>query len=202
MKNLFIALFSILFTNVASSQQSITSGTYYDGLNLAYDPDSKLITGFFESYVGEEDANGNPRFSCLFYIEGTLDKDVALIHTYYTDDMDSDMVDGYLKVTGNKTVEIKLGEDHGGCWNVQHFKTSPVKFELEKSNNWIQVRYINSEKSYFHKEKSSDQKLKSYLVKGDVVYIEKFDGEWAYCYYYGKKTTQGWMKITDLNKFY
>ncbi|MFN0048823.1 MAG: hypothetical protein ACKVOU_06865, partial [Cytophagales bacterium] len=69
----------------------------------------------------------------------------------------------------------------------------------EKAYGWIQIRYVESEKTYFYLDKSEDTKLKSYLVKSDFVCVEKMEGEWAYCTYFGKKISKGWMKMKDFN---
>ena len=41
---------------------------------------------------------------------------------------------------------------------------------------------------------------KKYIIKGDIVYVEKIEGDWALCSYFGKKTTKGWLKVADLNQ--
>ena len=35
---------------------------------------------------------------------------------------------------------------------------------------------------------------------GDIVYVEKIEGDWALCSYFDKKTTKGWLKVADLNQ--
>jgi len=42
--------------------------------------------------------------------------------------------------------------------------------------------------------------MKSYLVKNDIVYIERIEDGWAYATYIGKRTVKGWVKVKDLNK--
>jgi hypothetical protein len=63
----------------------------------------------------------------------------------------------------------------------------------------LQIRYVETAKTYFYSDKIEDKRLKAYLVKGNFVCIEKMDGQWAYCTFVGKKTTKGWLKLTDLN---
>ena len=200
MKKIIIVFNLLIFSTISLGQQIIKSGEYDNGLRLAYDNNSKKITGYFESYTGWDDETKTSRFSCIFYIEGNIIGQKALIKTYYPEDKNEDTIEGYLEITNNTTVNIKLPEEHGGCWNVQHFADKPEKFELEKNSNWIQIRYVNANKSYFYKEKSSEKKLKSYLIKGDIVFIEKLESEWAFCSYFGKKTTKAWLKVSDLNK--
>ena len=197
MKNLIAALSCFIFPNFIFAQEH--SGEYINGLKLAYNNTSKKITGYFEGYSGWDEQSKTAQFSCIFYIEGTLNGKKASINTYYPEEKADDQIDGSLEIIGNNLVQIKLSDEHGGCWNVQHFMDETVRFELEKAQHWVEIRYVNSEKSYFHSEKSADAKLKSYLVKGNVICIEKIESGWALCSYFGKKTTRGWIKTADLN---
>lgn len=201
MKTLLILIYLLTFSNFTFGQERIVSGEYEDGLKLAYDSDSKKITGYFESYTGWDEENKTPRFSCIFYIEGILEKGKAKITTYYPEDKTDDIIEGSLEFLNN-SVTIKLPEEHGGCWNVQHFADKPAQFQLEKKHNWIQIRYIDSNKSNFFSDKSIAKKLKTYLIKGDIIYVEKLEGEWAFCTYLNKKNknVKGWLKTSDLNK--
>ena len=95
---------------------------------------------------------------------------------------------------------IKLPEEHGGCWNVQHFADEQVKFSLQKQSAWTQIRFITTDKAWFYSDMSIDKKQKTYVVKNDFVCIDKIERDWAYCTYYGKTITKGWIRIADLNK--
>jgi hypothetical protein len=198
-KNTILFIF-LLFYTVTFSQQIIKSGEYDNSLRMAYDSESKKITGYYENYTGWDEETKAPRFSCIFYIEGNFVNQKAIIKTYYPVDKNEDTIEGHIEIVNNETIYIVLPEEHGGCWNVQHFADKPDKFELVKQFNWIQIRYVDTEKSYFHKEKSDAKKQKSYVIKGDIVYVEKIEGDWALCSYFGKKTTKGWLKVTDLNQ--
>jgi hypothetical protein len=200
MKNIAILIYSLLLTNIMLGQQAIRSGEYDDGLKLAYDPASKKITGFFESYTGWDEETENSRFSCIFYIEGDVKGSKAKIRTYYPAYKADDIIVGDLELLTSEIAGIKLPEEHGGCWNVHHFADKQEEFKLEKSHNWIQIRYADTDKCYFYKEKSNDKKLKSHLVKGDIVFVEKVEEGWAFCSYFGKKMTRAWLRISDLNK--
>ena len=189
-----------LFSNLGWSQQRIQSGEYDNSLRMAYDSESKKITGYYENYTGWDEETKAPRFSCIFYIEGTVSEQKVKIKTYYPENKNEDTIEGHIEIIDNVTLSIVLPEEHGGCWNVQHFADTPDKFKLIKEFNWIQIRYVNTEKSYFYKQQSDNKRLKSYIVKGDIVYIEKIEGDWALCSYFGKKTTKGWLKVADLNQ--
>jgi hypothetical protein len=191
-----IAIIAAIFFCVPCMAQSFTSGNYGDGLRLCYDSSTKMVTGYFESYTGEDG-----KFSCLFYIEGKATTNQFSVKTYFPTDKKDDLISGTINIASNKQVTIKLPEEHGGCWNVQHFADKePAVFTLEEKQSWIQVRYVDAAKTYFHSGKAVDKKGKAYLVKGNVVCVERIEQEWAYCTYFGKKATKGWLKLSDLNK--
>ena len=199
MKNLTLTLLVALFSHFLLAQKTILSGEYSSELKLAYDGKAKMVTGYFESYIGWDERTNNPRFSCIFYLEGKITESKNKINTYYPGEKTEDLIEGVLEISEDTTVSLKLPNEHGGCWNVQHFADEPVKFIFENGFNWLQIRYVTATKTYFYSEKSNDRKLKSYLIKGNIVCIEKIEEEWAYCSYFGKKVTKGWLKITDLN---
>lgn len=177
----------------------LQSGKYDFGLNLAYNPATKLVTGFFEQYTGLDETTGNAKFSCIFYISGNYKQGEASIKTFYPLDEKDDLIEGKLKVDSAASVSIKLNDDHGGCWNVRPFKYEYSRFTLEQAKDWIEIRYATVDKVFFYSDKSESTIRKAYVVKGDVVYIDKVDGEWAHCTYYGKKVTSGWIKAAMLN---
>ena len=199
MKIILITLTVLFVSNICFGQKVLT-GEYDLGLKIAYDNKINKLTGYFENYTGWDDATNTPSFSCVFYIEGVIEGNMVKIKTYYPTDKSEDIISGKLEIMDSITVKIKLLEEHGGCWNVQHFADEPMKFSLEKKIAWVQIRFINTEKTCFYSEKSIDKKQKSYLVKNDFVCIDKIIDDWAYCTYYGKKITKGWIRIEDLNK--
>ncbi|MES2575346.1 MAG: hypothetical protein V4572_10415 [Bacteroidota bacterium] len=200
MKKILSIVIPLLLVNISFGQK-IATGEYDSGLKLAYDNKTNKLTGYFESYSGWDERTKAPQFSCIFYIEGIIKNGKAKIKTYYPLDELDETIIGTIEIINNKTVKIKLPEDHGGCWNVQHFADyEPAQFDLEKNIPWIQIRYIVSKKAYFYSEKSTTKKQKAYLIRRDFICIEKIEGDWAYCVYHGNKTTKGWMKLADLNK--
>ncbi|XZF16046.1 hypothetical protein ACTHGU_07900 [Chitinophagaceae bacterium MMS25-I14] len=196
----FLFLLPLLFCCTAGKSQALLSGRY-DELNVAFNPATNIVTAYFESYTGLDEQTGNPRFSCIFYIEGKLNGKTATVTTYYPEDKNDDVIKGTLQLISSNSITIKLPEDHGGCWNVQHFADDPVSFSLSKKEKWIELRYITADKSFFHSDKNEATKRKAYAVKGNVVYIERMENGWAYCSFYGTKTTTtGWLKMETLNK--
>jgi hypothetical protein len=198
MRFLFTAIILLWISNI-SFGQSILSGEYEFGLKLAYDSNTQKLTGYFENYSGWDEKTNNPKFSCIFYIEGTVTKNKFSVVTYYPEYKSEDII-GLIEIVNDSTVKIKLPSEHGGCWNVQQFADEPVKFNIEKKKEWKQIKYVVASKAYFYTEKSETQKQKSYLVKNDFVCITKIENDWAYCTYFGKRITKGWIKTSDLNK--
>lgn len=199
MKKLLLTFLILLFANLLSGQKLI-SGEYDSGMRLSYDTSSNILTGYFESYTGLDEETQNPKFSCVFYIEGKVTGKKFSIKTYYPEDKKDDMISGTIEIIDNKTIKISLPEEHGGCWNVQHFADKPEEFGLEKKTTWTQIRYIDNPKSYFYKDQSNINRTKIYLLKGDIIYVNKIENGKAFCTYFGKKITKGWINISDLNK--
>jgi len=194
------AIVLIVFLSGSTFGQQIFSGDYSFGLKLSYDSATKKITGYFEDYTGEDEKTGNSRFSCIFYIEGVVTGKKFAIKTYFPTEKSDDLISGTMEIVTNRQVKIKLRHEHGGCWNVQHFADEPVDFTLGTKQPWLQVRYVNASKGNFYSDSSDDKRMKSYIVKGDFVCVGKIGHGWAYCTYYGKKSTTGWMKISELNE--
>jgi hypothetical protein len=212
-KNQIISLLlvSIIFTScnrqtkteqadkVVADGQIIGSGEYDSGLKLAYDSKTNKLTGYFENYTGLDEKTGNPKFSCIFYIQGTITGSQFTVDTYDPNNT-SDIIKGNIQIINDKTATINLPKEHGGCWNVRHFAKEEVKFSLEKYIAWAQIRFIAIDKAYLHTDKSIDKKQISYLVKNDFVCIDKIEDDWAFCTYYGKTIAKGWIRTSDLNK--
>lgn len=199
MKNICLTLLLVIFSNLGFGQKLI-SGEYDFGMKLSYDAASNTLTGYFENYTGLDEETQNPKFSCIFYIEGKVTGKKFSIKTYYPEDKKDDMISGTIEIIDNKSIKISLPEEHGGCWNVQHFADKPEPFYLEHKTNWTQIRYIDKAKSFFYKDTSNSSLTKMYLLKGDFVCIDKIENGKAFCTYFGKKTTKGWINVSDLNK--
>lgn len=198
MRKLLTTITILWITNISFSQ-TLESGEYDSGLKLAYDSITNKLTGYFENYTGLDEETGNAKFSCIFYIQGSVTGSQFIVETYYPNGT-SDFIKGTFKIISEKTASIKLPEEHGGCWNVQHFADEAAQFDIEKKTEWIQIKYVLVDKAYFYTERSEDKKQKAYIVKNDFVCIEKIEGGWAYCTYFGKRITKGWIKTVDLNK--
>lgn len=199
MKSLLTTIVLVWLTNI-SFGQAIKSGEYDSGLKLAFDSKTKKLTGYFESYTGWDEETKNPKFSCIFYIEGIVDRSKFKVLTYYPEYKLEDTISGQIDIINDSTLKIKLPSEHGGCWNVRHFAVEPVSFYIEKKTEWTQIKYVIKNKAYIYSEKSAYKKQRAYLVKNDFVFVAKTEGDWTYCTFYGKRKTKAWIKTEDLNK--
>ena len=198
MKSYFF-LCLILLSPIITWGQKLQPGYYDGGLYLAVDSFNHRLTGYFDQSSGWDEELKCPKFSCIFFIEGIVKADTVRIATYYPDSRGEDLIYGTLKIIDEKSVSIQLDEDHGGCWNVQIFKTEPISFQLEQAANWNCIRYVTKPKAYFYAEKKKDKRRKTYIVQNDFICIDQLDNEWAHGYFYSDKTTEGWLRLSDLN---
>lgn len=195
---LFLLLSSHVFGQYEIENSPIKSGEYGE-LNIAIDGFMKRITGFYENYSGWDEEKKGPKFSCIFYLEGKLENDKAEIKTYYPLEK-QDVKWGLFQQSDSNSVSIKLFEEHGGCWNVQHFADEKVNFTLDNPTDWIQVRFADKDKVFIYSDYEATNIQKSYIVKGDIVFVDEIRNTSAHCTYFGKKKKSGWIKIEDLNK--
>ena len=193
-----IILLITLLPALAMGQAEIISGRY-GALSLAFDKESKLVTGYYENASGWDEQLQSPRFSCAFYFSGVADGNKINIKSLFPKYAEDGSINGTLEVLANNRVKIQLAEEHGGCPNVEHFAGSPVEFSLEEEKNWMQLRYITVEKAYFYSADNEESKTASYVMKGDIVYVEKVTKSRAYCSFTGRKVTRGWLNIAELN---
>lgn len=198
-KKILTRLLLLLLSNSVFGQKVI-SGVYSNGLTLSYDSAANRLSGYYENYTGWDEETKSSKFSCVFYIEGIAVGQKFNVKTYYPTDKKDDNIDGTIEIMDSNTIAIQLREEHGGCWNVQHFAEKSEMFQLEKREKWLQIKYVDIDKAYFYKDKSVDAKMKAYLVRGDIIYIEKIENNWAFCIYAGDQTTKGWLRIAELNR--
>jgi hypothetical protein len=72
-------------------------------------------------------------------------------------------------------------------------------YDLVANAPWGELRLITSEKSYFYSEPKTEKKLKSYLVKGDVVGVVKQEGSWLQIEYHSAsgKMSRRWINAIE-----
>lgn len=173
--------------------QTLSSGNY-GPMQVAFDSTRSLITGYYENYTGHEQ-----QFSCVFYLEGVLDKNHGDITSYLPGYKHILPKLGEISLQSDSTFTLLLQDDHGGCWNVEDFISAPAEFMLEAQTNATQIRFVSTEKAYFHASKTPSSREKSYVIQGDLLYVDVIEGNWAFCNFYGKTKTSGWIDLNVLN---
>lgn len=195
-------ILSILLVSNLFSQ--LKTGIYNDWLNIVYDNSSNNIKGYFQAESGYDEQTKNSKFYCEFYFYSTESIDHQFkIKSFWQGDSGNleDTIYGKIIVTSPTSFSIKLDSEHGGCWNVNHFADTLTIYELSEKKNWIDIRYCTKDKIYFFDDSNAYKKRKAFIIKGDLVYIEKQENNWVYCTYFGEKiNTTGWLKLEDLNK--
>jgi hypothetical protein len=193
MSKMLLVLYSLV-TPLVWSQTPLLSGNYDSELIIAYNSSIKKVTGYYENATGEND-----QFSCIFYLEGQVKGNTVLVQTYFPNDKANDLQNGTLNIVSPKGFSLQIAEDHGGCWNVQHFSDNPVSFELQKETKWIQINYVIANKSFMYYDSMGKKRMKSYLVKNDIVCVNRIENDRAYCEYSGAKIIKGWVPLRNLN---
>lgn len=191
---LFASLLAL--ANVPSSAAAIVSGDY-DGLLIGVDQQG-VVTGYFES------STGAGKFSCIFFISGKLNGNSARVDTWFPKDLDAkQVIRGVLEqVSHEKTpaIRLTLPEEHGGCWNVQHFATDPASFTLSTAGKWTSIRIVAAPKAYFYDAPASGKPRKAYAVPGNAVRVFESRDGWVKAEYVSEdgRATSGWLMESAL----
>ncbi len=199
--NIVLSILTLILTSGNSFSQ-LNSGVYNQSFNIVSDKFENKIKGYYYEENGYDEATKNPRFSCGFYFITTESSNNEYkIKTFWPGENLGDTILGQIIILDSNNFMIKLETEHGGCWNVNHFADSLRKYELDQVKNWIDIKYVTKEKINFYETPDENKRRKAFLLKKDIVYVEKKEGNWLYCIYYGEKSnTKGWLKVDDLNK--
>jgi hypothetical protein len=198
MRYLIIALAALLLRPLpaAAAEPGVVSGAYDDAMLIGYDRATRIVSGYFDMEQG-----GQPTFSCIFYLRGTLAGSTAKVATYYPETPADDLIKGELALQDAKHFQVTLPSEHGGCWNVEHFadKDQPARFELREARAWTAVAVVRSAKAYFWDTPASAAHRKGYLVKGDGVGVRASQPGWIEVDYVGgDKPISGWLRRSDV----
>lgn len=199
MKNSYLTICFLIFCDLAFGQ-NISSGQYIPETKLAYDPKTRLLTGYFSDEGGYDENTGSTQFSCVFYIQGKVNSKGFEVQTWYPNYENETSISGTMQIGEDKALSIELTEDHGGCSNVQRFDDGPVGLRLERAMPWIQIRFVTAEKTYFYASKSAKKPESGFIPRSGFVCIEKIEKNSAYCCPCNDAATKGWIKLEDLNK--
>jgi hypothetical protein len=198
-KTIFLYLiFSLVLFPFSKGWAQLTSGIYSNGLCVAYDSAHQILTGYFEGEAGFDEQTQQPLFSCVFYFEGHGIDSLISIKSYYPFEEKPDTILGNIKIKNAQTFEMKLEEEHGGCWNVSHFAEQANEFKLEENRNWKWISYIIYPDATIYDEPSDKKTVIQKIKKPIVVFVEAIKGDWCFIHFDSKPTTQGWIKKRSL----
>jgi hypothetical protein len=165
---------------------------YYEGLMLAVDQERNL-TGFYREEQGEGVVK-----NCSFFVSGKATSDEINIATW-----NKEVFPGTLRAEkeGLK-LKIAKGREHPGCGLVLLPQIAEgLLLDQVYNSKWVGLRVISSQRAYFYSGPDSSKKLRSFIVKGDVVGVLSENNEWLQVEYIGgKKTTKGWIHANETVK--
>lgn len=173
--------------------------------SIAIDSKTKVITGYYNAFVGFDNPSDGPQFSCIYFLKGkAIGKQPYKIVTWFPGSSNQEMpIKGHIKFANNKEknfVTIKLQEDHGGCWNVQQFASDEgAELELDRIGRWKAIRIVSAKRAYFHSAARLGARQKTYVTQGDPLRVFSSKSGWLYAEYLnadGNKTL-GWVKESD-----
>ncbi len=185
----------------AQEKSKIVSGDY-ESLIIGVNANGEL-TGYFSDSTGV-DEDGNPRFSCTFFIYGAKETGgIYRIKTWFPE-FPEDVIEGELKfveVGVKNGVNIKLEGEHDGCMNVTPFlkEEKGLDFSLSSAGNWESVRMISPKRVWLFKSIDAGAPQKIFVDKNDAVKVLQTKNGWAEVRYSDPngRSAAGWMKISD-----
>ncbi len=193
----------LMFTMASGLSAAPRSGIYNDVLRLAYDAERKKLTGYYEDYTGWDEKTNSPSFSCVFYFAASdVYQSPVTIKSWFPGMKDSDLIEGRLQWSDDReNLTIRLKEEHGGCWNVQHFSDESVSFKLTEQADWVEIRVVKTSKAFFYRKPELGAKKRAYVIAGDVIMVSKHQAGWVYAEYENYdhgKLTKGWIRSNAL----
>ncbi len=178
-------------TNACAGPIAFEPGVY-ENMLLAVSSNG-TITGYYREAQGE----GVVKTSA-FTFKGEAQADVAHIFVGSDQSFPGKIraeIDG-INLTIPKGLEIL------GCGLVLMPEIKEgLSYDLITKAPWRELRTIVSDKSHFYSEPKADKKLKSCLVRGDVVGVIAEEGHWAHIDYYSSsgKFIRRWIQDADTN---
>ena len=198
-----IFLLALLCTLPCRAGVEILPG-YYGSLRIGFNPDTRVITGFYENYTGWDEGMQKPQFSCVFYLRGNIAGDPPYpITTWYPSDQPEEIIEGQLNVTQTSEdyfLSIHLNEEHGGCANVEHFADmESADFSMDEQIPWREIRVVSSEQAFFHDAPGAQQKPDFQLDRGAAIGVLDSRPGWVYTEENEEDLViKGWIRSEDL----
>ena len=121
--------------------------------------------------------HNNPSSRVCFFV-GHITDSIVSIKSYYPFEEKADTIFGTIKIKNAQTFEMKLEQEHGGCWNVSHFADEAIEFKLEEKRNWTRISYILRPNANVYAE-PSDQKTIVHKIKKPI-FLSFFEYHFLY----------------------
>jgi hypothetical protein len=172
-------------------------------LMVAVDPETRIITGYFNAYVGFDDPSEGPHFDCTFYFRSVAaGKQPYQIKSWFPGDEDSIAGTIVFSAVGGKTsATIRLEEEHGGCWNVEHFADGPGSVqEPDSTGTWRSIRVVAAKRAYFFDTPIATKASRKYVTTGDAVRVYEKQADRVQAEFVNESgvRTKGWIREKDL----
>lgn len=188
MRRLLLVLFLLSMACLAE-ELPLKSGVY-EGLVLAVNNNGE-VAGYFNEQQGQGVEKG-----CSFYLRGTYSAGQVNVMTWQ-----EKKLPGFLKAVADGVVlHLPNGRSHPGCQSVLLPQIDQgLAFDLTAAARWQELSFVQSAKAYLYKEPDEAGKMKSYLVKGDVVGVLAYKGGWVSVEYNtGVKKLRAWVRAIDV----
>lgn len=188
--HLFFTLFCCLFFLIPAELRAenfahkLISGQY-EQLAIAVDNAGNL-TGYYHEDQGEA-----PTKSCSFFLIGKSTTEGGSIISW-----SNIVLTGSIALeTDGLVLKIPHGRHHHGCGLVLLPQIDEgISLSLIEKKPWSEIRTISDEKVYFYSDGNHHKKLKSYLIKGNIVGIIDKQNYWLEVEFNGiNKISKGWI---------
>ncbi|MEY2978271.1 MAG: hypothetical protein ACO31I_04250 [Prochlorotrichaceae cyanobacterium] len=157
------------------------SGLYSETLQVGIDSTHNRITGYYTNSSGWDETLAAPRFVCQFYFSGEWQNDRYHITSWHPDS--DHFIAGevhFQEEDGTPTATLQLQEEHGGCWNVQHFADpGGVTVQLTQPTSWQALRLVSAHTAFIHTTPAGDTRTDLALPAGSVVGVLARDAGWT-----------------------
>jgi hypothetical protein len=191
---IFLALIAspIAFAAVSSANEMPVQSGVYDELLVGYDPDSRVVSGYFNGQTG------GGQFTCIFYFQGKWEGSLVKIESFFPETPQEKIL-GQLISSHPGEISLSLQQEPGGCWNAspQHFadQKEPAEFTLARAYPWRAVRVVKGKKAYLFDTAKSATHRKAYLVQEDAVGVRSLSDGWLQIdYTAGNRPVSAWMQ--------
>lgn len=93
---------------------------------------------------------------------------------------------------------LRLSENLQGCSPNVDVSEFDFDFSVNTNGDWKSVTAVQSKRAYFYSSPDEGKKEKSYVVRGDLLYVYDELPIWYYVKFKaGKKETVGWIKRSE-----